>query len=397
MRKERAPLSMSPDARAKFSEFEAYKAGHRVMGVKADEVMRLLDGAIEPLLIFVFGPTGVGKSTLVIDLQRRLIDKYRPELEANPGRFAHVTVEIPAPDGPTAFSWRGYYADILVGLEDPLVNKKIDYPMGGIRRGDDGKVIMNTGTTTAALSRAMVQALTLRNPGAVILDEAEHLLAGGGGNKFLDRLKVLRSIVNRTKVPHILVGTYELLDFMEFNTTLRRRSKKVHMPRYDAESKDDQKAFNLVVQKFQDKLPCSADLLSHSDYLFEGSIGCVGLLKVWLSGALSTVLRENRSEMTLHDLESNAMPPSDLCLMLDAAVKGEEQLGNDAEALQRLRDALRPIQAKKEADAKRAAAEATKKAANEEKKAAGVLILKPGERAPTRDPIGVPDHESAAA
>jgi energy-coupling factor transporter ATP-binding protein EcfA2 len=389
---------MSPEAREKFAAFEAYKAGHSMMGIKADEVMRLLDGAIEPMLIFVFGPTGVGKSTLVTDLQRRLIERYRAEMEVDPGRFAHVTVEVPAPDAPTAFSWRGYYADILVGLEDPLVSKKIDYPMGGIRRGDDGKVVMNTGTTTGALSRAMVQALKLRRPGAVILDEAEHLLAGGSGSKFLDRLKVLRSIVNRTRIPHILVGTYELLDFMELNTTLRRRSKKVHMPRYYAESKNDQKAFNLVVQKFQDKLPCSADLLSHSDYLFERSIGCVGLLKVWLSGALSTVLREDRSVMTLDDLESTAMSPSDLCLMLDAAVKGEQQLGsNDAEALQRLRDGMQPIRAQKEAEAKEAADKAAAQAAAEANKAAGVAILKPGERGPARDPIGVPEHESAAA
>ena len=389
MKKERAPLSMPQAAREKFEAFVSYKAGHRMMGEKADEVMRLLDGAIEPLLIFIFGPTGVGKSTLVTDLQRRLIEKYRPEMEANPGRFAYVSVEVPAPDTATAFSWRAYYADILVALEDPLINKKVNYPMGGIRRGDDGKIVMNTGTTTAALSRAMVQALKLRKPGAVILDEAEHLLEVSGGKRFLDHLKLLRSIANLTRIPHILVGTYGLLDFMDLNETLRRRSKKVHMPRYDAERKEDQRAFNLVVAKFQGKLPCSCNLLAHSDYLFEGSIGCIGLLKVWLSAAVSTVLRENRVAMTLEDLKNHALPPNDLYLMLDAAVKGEAHLTADPNAWEMVQAMLRPTKAKKDADAR--------KAAHYAKKIVKKGNQSPGERAPARDPVGVPDYESVSA
>jgi hypothetical protein len=248
---------------------------------------------------------------------------------------------------------------------------------------------MNTGTTTDALSRAMVQALALRRPGAVILDEAEHLLEVSGGKKFLQHLKVIRSIANRTGIPHILVGTYELLDFMDFNATLRRRSKKVHMPRYDAESKEDQRAFNLVVSKFQDKLPCSCDLLAHSDYLFEGSIGCVGLLKVWLSGAVSAVLRENREAMTLEDLKNHALPPNDLCLILGDAVKGEAHLMADPNAWEMVQAMLRPTKANKDAQAR--------KAADDAKRIAKKGNRAPGERAPARDPVGVPDYESVPA
>lgn len=379
--KEREALSMSPEARAKFEEFGSYKAGHRILMDKADEIMRLLDGAIEPLLIFVFGPTGVGKSTLMAELQRRLIVTLMPQMEADPSVFPHVTVEVPAPDSPTPFSWRSYYADVLVALKDPLISKKVDYPMGGVRRGDDGKILLNTGTTTPALARAMEQALRVRRPGAIILDEAEHLLEVSGGRKFLEHLKVLRSIANRTRIPHILVGTYELLDFMDMNPALRRRSKKVHMPRYRADSAEDRKSFNTAVFKFQQKLPCKADLMTHNEYLYEGSLGCVGLLKVWLSSALSAVLRTNRSVMTLTDLQSSALPPDDLVLILAAALKGETQLKGKPKALDQLREMLRLNGLPSDED----------NGENSAKKG----NRKPGQRNPVRDPVGMPQYAAA--
>jgi hypothetical protein len=385
--KERLPLSMSPEARALFLKFQEYKAGHRVLQEKADEVMRIIDGAIEAQLIFIVGPTAVGKTTLIAELERRLIQRCSLELQKDMGRLPYVTIEVPAPDSGRTFSWRSYYADALIALEDPLVSKKIDYPMGGIRRSHDGKVLLNTGTTTPALARAMTQALIMRNPGAVILDEAEHLLEVSGGAKFLDHLKVLRSIANRTMVPHILVGTYELLNFMDLNATLRRRSQKVHMPRYRADSEADQRSFNTAVFKFQKALPCASDLMAHTEHLYERSLGCVGLLKVWLSRALSAVLRENRSTLTFEDLEANALPAEDLCLILGAALKGEARFASDGAAEGTLREMLRL-----------GVAPADDGAAAQDNAGSGKKSdRRPGERNPVRDPVGGQNYAVAAA
>jgi hypothetical protein len=385
--KQRLPLSMSPEARVLFVKFRDYKAGHRMLQDKADEVMRLLDGAIEAQLIFIFGPTGVGKSTLIAELERRLTQRLTLELEEDVGRLPHVTIEVPPPDSGRTFSWRSYYADALIALEDPLVSKKIDYPMGGIRRGDDGKVVLNTGTTTAALARAMTQALIMRNPGAVILDEAEHLLEVSGGAKFLEHLKVLRSIANRTMIPHILVGSYELLNFMDLNTTLRRRSHKVHMPRYRADSEADQRSFNTAVFKFQKELPCASDLMANTEFLYERSLGCVGLLKVWLSRALSAVLRENRTALTFEDLEVNALPAEDLCLILGAAIKGEARFAGDAEAVGTLREMLRLNVVPSDGEPSVQNNAGSGKKGNR----------RPGDRNPVRDPVGAKNYDAAAA
>src|SRR5687768_11891876 len=66
-------------------------------------------------LIFVFGPPGVGKTTLRMRLEVELSRAALPELERDPGRFPAVAMEVVAPESGN-FNWRDHYTRMLEAL-----------------------------------------------------------------------------------------------------------------------------------------------------------------------------------------------------------------------------------------------------------------------------------------
>src|SRR5262249_27476676 len=63
------------------------------------------------------------------------------------------------------------------------------------------------------LRQAMEEALIRRGVRAVVIDEAQHLMQVASGAKLLDQLDWIKSMTNMTGVVHVLVGTYDLLNF----------------------------------------------------------------------------------------------------------------------------------------------------------------------------------------
>ena len=77
------------------------------------------------LLILVLGPTGVGKTTLRLRIEKQLWEEAMPELEQDQGRVPVVGIEAIAPESGN-FHWRDYYARLLLALDEPLVKYKND-------------------------------------------------------------------------------------------------------------------------------------------------------------------------------------------------------------------------------------------------------------------------------
>jgi hypothetical protein len=98
-------------------------------------------------------------------------------------------------------------------------------------------------------------AVHYRHPGAIFIDEAQHLGKIGGGSSLLGQLDFLKSLAILTSTVYVLAGTYELLTLDTLSAQLGRRSMVVHFPRYQATNKDDVRAFKTVLQAFQRHLP----------------------------------------------------------------------------------------------------------------------------------------------
>ena len=156
---------------------------------------------------------------------------------------------------------------------------------------------------------AVEQAIRYRRPVAIMIDEAQHLGKIPSGRRLLDQLDVVKSIANQTKTVHVLFGTYDLLAFRNLNGQLSRRSIDVHLARYRAEDSEDRQTFINVVRSFEKELPFEdpSDLVSDWEFLYERSLGCVGILKEWLVRAATVASRKGARRLTRANLESQAL------------------------------------------------------------------------------------------
>lgn len=278
-------------------------------------------------LIFVFGPTGVGKTTLRRRIEKLLIETALPSLDDNPAHVPVVGLEALAPDSGN-FSWKDFYTRALLACDEPLVDRKIDYGFRGMHRDQQGHLFIREDASTAKLRRAWEQCLHHRHPIAVIIDEAQHLQKVTSGRRLLDQMDVLKSLASLTNTIHVLIGTYELLNLLKLSAQLSRRSVEIHFPRYLSGQEPDTRAFANVLWTFQRHLPLPQEpnLISRYDYFYERSAGCVGLLKDWLNRALGAALKDDQPTLPDTYLERFVLPFSQLKRIALDIKAGEETL-----------------------------------------------------------------------
>src|SRR4029453_19405748 len=152
------------------------------------------------------------------------------------------------------------------------------------------------------LRHALEDALLRHGIQAALLDEAQHLMKVASGAKLLDQLDWIKSMTNVTRVLHVLIGTYELLDFRNLSGQASRRGLDIHFPRYQFQHEADRLAFQGVVLALLKQLPLQMDvaqLIQHWMYFYERSIGCVGVLKDWLGRAPPTGVLGGGRDRTL--------------------------------------------------------------------------------------------------
>ena len=83
---------------------------------------KLMDAIYRPegaSIIFVIGPTGVGKSTLCQGVLRTLTREAMTELERNPGKMLAVLLEAVPPHA-FKFDWNDFYSRLLEALYEVL-------------------------------------------------------------------------------------------------------------------------------------------------------------------------------------------------------------------------------------------------------------------------------------
>src|SRR3989442_8001609 len=86
-----------------------------------------------------------------------------------------------------------------------------------------------------------------------------------------------------------LFGTYDLLPFCNLDGQMARRGSEIHFAPYHMEDDNDCQAFRNAFSSLLKQIPLKVDhdrLLQRWWYFFEGSLGCIGILKQWLVRAL---------------------------------------------------------------------------------------------------------------
>jgi energy-coupling factor transporter ATP-binding protein EcfA2 len=341
-----------------------------------DELATVAPGS----LIFVCGPSGIGKTTLLRRIEQKLLKEMKPELEQDPCRLPLVMIEALSPETGN-FNWKDFYRRLLIKLDEPCIDKKVVPGLWRNEIEDSRYVGIHRKAGVAEFRHAVEQALKYRRPVAVCIDEAQHLARMASGRKLQDQLDCIKSLANLTGVPIVLCGHYELLVFRNLSAQLSRRSIDIHFRRYRADEKSELRIFKNVIWSFERHLPLGEepDLVEQWDYLYERSLGCVGVLKLWLVKGLSAALKDGGRKLTLQHLNKTAPSVIRCEKMLSDLREGEDMLAEPLEARHQLR-----LQLGLEPAPNRSIAEVG------EKSKATVAKPKrhPGQRHPTRDTVG---------
>ncbi len=273
----------------------------------AAEALKLFLNAIHErpsnTIILLIGPTGVGKSTVGHEVENQVTLELMPQLIADPGRFSSVWYECESQHGKNYY-WPGHYRGMLKAMEEPLVDKK-RWPTLPAR--SSGKFMPESRAPGPAYQPALINALLNRRPTIVLLDEGQHMTKISSGMVYEDQMNIVKSLANRGESIHGLLGTYQLNHFIKLTAQLGRRGKIIHFPRYHANVSAERSIFKTVLPTFEQQLPVSKppELVCHWEYIYERSIGCVGVVKDWLAETLKAVYRREAAEAAKHGATSS--------------------------------------------------------------------------------------------
>ena len=201
-------------------------------------------------------------------------------------------------------------------------------------------------------------------------------------------------MTNTTGVLHVLVGTYDLLDFRTLNGQAARRGYDIHFPRYQVQHEADRKAFQGALHALLLHIPLQMDmqdLMDHWYYFYERSIGCVGVLKDWFVRAYHAALRSRLPTLTLTHMQTQTLTNARCESMIADANAAEQKLHYTESSRERLWSLLGmsgiPLSGVQPADRQ---AEMSMVAPSRSRKG------RVGERAPVRDPVGetLPEGEA---
>jgi energy-coupling factor transporter ATP-binding protein EcfA2 len=331
-----APLLNAPWP-ARLKHFQDFTVAHPRLVDAKDRLLAAIRECAPNSVILVLGPTGVGKTTLRMRVEQILSAESLAALQADPASLPVVSIEAVAPPS-GSFNWRDHFRRMLYEMNEPLIDQKRKM------ESCDGDVRFMPGIKAHGeqYHYAVEQALRYRRPRAVLVDEAQHLAKMASGRRLLDQLDVIKSIANRTGTVHVLFGTYDLLAFRNLSGQLSRRSVDVHFCRYRAGDAEDRRTFLNVLGSFERQMPLPEppELVANWEFLYERSIGCVGVLKEWLVRALAAALSRGASKLTHRDLSAQALTISQCEKMLAEVTEGEARLTESDGARSRFRLAL---------------------------------------------------------
>lgn len=318
----------------KLTQFKEYAVSHPQLALVDQLLMRAIQESAGFAHVLIYGPSGVGKTTMINQITRRLNGTVNALSNGSLATVPLLLLETRPPDG-GAFNRADYYRTALKVLGEPFYERRllvdIDTEQSWEKKG-------RSRTKTAQfndspeLRQALEETMARRGVRAVILDEAQHLMkigSGASGGKLLDQLDWIKSMTNVTGVLHILIGTYELLNLRNLSGQASRRGLDIHFPRYLFQHEQDRQDFQGVLLALLKQVPLQVEiptLMEHWFYFYERSIGCVGVLKDWLIRAVAATLHDGADMLTLERLQDHALSLAQCERMAIEAVEGEQKL-----------------------------------------------------------------------
>ncbi|MEN1969718.1 TniB family NTP-binding protein [Lentibacillus sp. N15] len=328
-------LSKSKKEREKF--FNDFTVSHTKMKQVSDELKNEIYKGSQNI-IMVVGPSGVGKSRLFSATMLSVLRDMEEETEKDRSIIPISGIELPNPDL-GKFNWKDFYYRVLSSLRDPLIDYKIDVSDIEKKNKKNKKTDSNNplnANTAPELRRSIESAFFNRKTKALLIDEAQHFFKinsekRGSSEQNQRQFNSIKSLANMSTTKIVLFGTYDLNAVFNLDGQLSRRVKEIHFPRYDYTNAEDRRYFQALLFTFQKLLPVEKepDLKKYSEYIYENSIGCAGILKNWLQRCLSDALEREEKTITYQNLKRNVLQTKKLLTLANEAITGESYFSDN--------------------------------------------------------------------
>lgn len=324
-------------------------------------------------IIFLYGPTGVGKTTLLIKLIEKITNQSIDEDKIAVGEIPCVRVSAAAGHQKRSFSWRELFFDLIKELLGENIRPKYTSASGRIFEFNQS-LRTNTRTTEVDLINAINSGFALRNVKTLIIDEAQDIANKSDHESIETQLNYLKGKSNNFKPTIVLAGTYDLIAFLNLSGQLSRRSHNIHFPRYDYSNPGQLEGYIRVLNTYQQIIPKeSLSLIDHLNDLYIGSAGCIGIVHRWMIRACKKAVKEGRNHLLFDDLKAKSLKKKQLEKIALELAAGEQLLLESADMDDRIKMILGMQQGTKPSEPQLSPKKAK---------------LKPGQRKPHRDPVG---------
>ena len=322
---------LSAKAAARAAEL---RAAERVLCARPIEHPRFTDAydALELAsesspMVLLLGVSGAGKSymsdLLVTNRREEPLSPFsedddNPDEDPDPPIPPLVAAGVTAPSahrGP--FSWKTLWGRALRVLQDPVPDAKFDHERNAkALRG--GMSRPSSRSTEAELFQAVCAAAIDRRLELLVIDEACSMLKSDAGRTLADQLDILRELADLATFTVVLVSTFRIVRYLHCSSELNRRLSHVVLhPYFDTPDEpgceDDYELFCRVAVSLMERIPDWARLRlgqRECQRLYNGSMGCVGVLADWYGRALRRAAKRGRA-LRWTDFELTAINGTD--------------------------------------------------------------------------------------
>lgn len=271
------------------SKFDSMIIHHPKFAEALEEILSYIELGSPQQILLVIGPTGVGKSTLVNVVYKKIFDQCKNLNEQPP-----IKISINPPEGST-FGFRAFYIQLLRELDEPLPDYKMapDDRLKKLAENPGGRISRSSSEVRLDLDTA----LQSKKCPVMLLDEANHFGRSASKEMRTVQMDIAKSLAEVTQTKIVGFGTPEALRLMHLNSQLSRRIVQLDFSQYESNELGE---FFLTYKSICNglKLPVAVDH-SHKNYLFENSLGLIGHLSSWMREATKKAIREKSKIVTI--------------------------------------------------------------------------------------------------
>lgn len=177
----------------RISYFERFVISHPFIQRTFDDLWETMSNNGSYSILYVFGPTGVGKTTLYKKIIGELNKKEQINIASNKSIIPFLGTRAIASESGN-FDWKDFYLRTLEKMNEPLIGKKVlltteDKLRYGAYHNDN---------STKAYRKSIESALKYRRTAFFLIDEAQHFTKISTGKKLLNQMDVIKSLAAET-------------------------------------------------------------------------------------------------------------------------------------------------------------------------------------------------------